>query len=135
EAQPRMLEGQVQNLQPGRYSIELAIPELADKLQAPPGPDGQPGKLRAAFTVTGAEGDEMVELAMNWPLLEELAAKSGGKAFTAENAPELVELLAKQAVTHTDHYEFQLWQWWPTLVVFLVLLTVEWLARKMAGLP
>jgi hypothetical protein len=130
------MEGQVPGtLLPGRYFIELAIPELADKLQAPPGPDGKPGKLRAEFTVTGSEGDEMVELATNWPLLEELAVKSGGKTFTPENASELLELLTKQSITHTDHFEFQLWQWWGTLVLFLVLLTVEWVARKMAGLP
>jgi hypothetical protein len=135
EAQPRLLEGQVRDLPAGRYQIELAIPELADKLQAPPGPDGQPGKLRAPFTVTGAEGDEMVELATNWPLLEELAAKSGGKAVAPENASELVELLTKNAITHTEHFEVQLWQWWGTLALFLLLLTVEWLARKMAGLP
>jgi hypothetical protein len=136
EAQPRLLEGEVPpGLTPGRYSIELAIPELADKLQAPPGPDGKPGKLRAEFTVTGAEGDEMVELATNWPLLEELAAKSGGKAFAPENAAALLELLTRQSITHTDHFELQLWQWWGTLALFLVLLTVEWVARKMAGLP
>jgi hypothetical protein len=136
EAQPRLLEGQVPpGLSPGKYFIELAIPELADKLQAPPGPDGKPGKLRAEFTVTGAEGDEMVELATNWPLLEELAAKSGGKAFAPENAAALLELLTKQSITHTDHFELQLWQWWGTLALFLVLLTVEWVARKMAGLP
>jgi hypothetical protein len=135
EAQPRVLEGKVRDLLPGRYEIELAIPELADKLQAPPGPDGKPGKLRAAFTVTAPDGEEMVELATNWPLLEELAAKSGGKVFTAENAGELLDLLNRQAATHTEHYEFRLWQWWLTLVLFLVLLTVEWVARKFAGLP
>ena len=123
------------DLPPGKYFIELAIPELADKLTAPPGPDGKPGKLRASFTVAAPEGEEMVELATNWPLLEELAAKSGGKVFTAENASELVELLTRQTAVHVEHHEFRLWQWWVTLAAFLVLLTLEWVARKMAGLP
>jgi hypothetical protein len=135
EAQPRVLEGKVRDLLPGRYELELAIPELADKLTAPPGPDGKPAKLRASFTVTAPEGEEMVELATNWPLLEELAAKSGGKVFTAETAPELVDLLTRQTAVHVEHHEFRLWQWWVTLVAFLVLLTLEWVARKMAGLP
>jgi hypothetical protein len=135
EAQPRVLEGKVRDLLPGRYEIELAIPELADKLTAPPGPDGKPGKLRASFTVAAPEGEEMVELATNWPLLDELAAKSGGKVFTAENAPELVELLTRQSAVHVEHHEFRLWQWWVTLAAFLVLLTLEWVARKWAGLP
>jgi hypothetical protein len=135
EAQPRVLDGKVRDLLPGQYHIELAIPELADKLNAPPGPDGKPGKLRASFTVAAPEGEEMVELGTNWPLLEELAAKSGGKVFTAENAPELVELLARQTAFHVEHAEVRLWQWWPVLALFLVLLTLEWVARKMAGLP
>jgi hypothetical protein len=135
ESQPRVLEGKVRDLPPGQYAIELAIPELADKLRGPPGPDGQPGKLQAGFTVLPPDGEEMVELATNWPLLEEIAAKSGGKVFTPENATDLMELLKKQAVQHAEHSEFRLWQWWGTLVVFLVLLTLEWVARKWAGLP
>jgi hypothetical protein len=135
EAQPRVLDGKVRDLLPGQYQVELAIPELADKLTAPPGPDGKPGKLRASFSVAAPEGEEMVELGTNWPLLEELAAKSGGKVFTAENAPELVELLTHQVAVRTEHAEVRLWQWWPTLALFLVLLTLEWVARKMAGLP
>ena len=31
--------------------------------------------------------------------------------------------------------EHRLWQSWLTLVAFLVLLTVEWVVRKWAGLP
>jgi hypothetical protein len=135
EAQPRVLEGRVRDLLPGAYQIELAIPELADKLHGPAGPDGQPAKMRATFTVSAPEGEEMVELATNWPLLEELAAKSGGKVFTVENASELVELLNQQSITHTLHSEFRLWQSAGMLAVFLVLLTVEWGARKLAGLP
>jgi hypothetical protein len=135
EAQPRVLEGKVRDLPAGAYTVELAIPELADKLHLSPGPDGQPGKLRAAFTVTPPESEEMVELATNWPLLEEIAAKSGGRVFTPENATELVDLLTRQSVTRQQHTEHPLWQWWVTLVVLLGLLTLEWVGRKLAGLP
>lgn len=135
EAQPRVLEGQVRDLPAGQYAIELVIPELGDRLNGPTGPDGQPGKLRAGFTVSGPEGEEIVELSLNWPLLEEIAAKSGGKVFPAENAGELVDLLREKGATKTEHWEFRLWQSWGTLLVFLVLLTVEWVWRKFVGLP
>lgn len=134
-AQPRVLEGRVRDLTPGQYAIELAIPELADRLTAPPGPEGQPGKLRASFTVTTADNEEMVELAANLPLLEELAAKSGGRVFQPENARELVDLLAQQATVRWHHTETRLWEWWPTLGLFLLLVTAEWVGRKWAGLP
>jgi hypothetical protein len=135
EAQPRVLEGRLRDLPPGQYAVELAIPELADHLQGAPGPDGRPTRLRAAFTVTPPDSEEMVELATNWPLLEELAAKSGGKVFTAENAAELVELLRNQSVTREHRHEQPLWQWWGTLAALLFVLTLEWAGRKWAGLP
>src|SRR5262249_2409368 len=117
------------------YAMELAIPQLADKLHGPPGPDGKTGKLRALFTVTPPDSDEMVELGTNWTLLEELAARSGGKVFTPENATGLVELLRNQSVTREHRRDQPLWQWWVTLVGLLMLLTIEWGARKLAGLP
>jgi hypothetical protein len=135
EAQPRVLEGRLRDLPAGQYAIELAIPELADRLQGPPGPDGKPAKLRATFSVTPADTDEAVELATNWPLLEELAAKSGGTVFTPENATELVKLLTDQAVTREVRTERKLWQEWGTLLLLFLLLTVEWVGRKLAGLP
>jgi hypothetical protein len=135
EAQPRVLEGKLRDLPAGRYAVELAIPDLGDRLNGPPGPDGQPSKLRASFTVAPPDGGEMVELAANGPLLEELAAKSGGQVFAPENASALVEALTKRAVQHEERTENRLWQWWVTLAVALALLTLEWVARKWAGLP
>ena len=135
EVQPRVLEGRIRDLPAGQYAIELAVPELIDKLEGPPGSDGKPTKLRATFTVLPPEGEEMVELATNFPLLEELAAKSGGKVFTPENATELIDLLTRQAVTREHYSEHRLWQWWVTLLLVLLLLTAEWVGRKWAGLP
>jgi hypothetical protein len=136
EAQPRVLEGQLSNLAPGQYAIELVIPDLADKLRAGSPEPGQPSKpMRALFTVLPTESREMIDLETRWPLLRELAATSGGKMFMPEEASELLHLLHQQTVTHTDRYEQPLHRWWPTLVLLLVLLTLEWVGRKWAGLP
>ncbi len=135
EAQPRVLEGRVRDLPPGEYQVELVIPELADKLHGPTEPAGQSGKLRAGFAVTAPDGEEMAELATNWPLLEEMASKTGGRVFAPEDCAGLVELLTRQAATRTERTEHRLWQWWVTLVVLLALLTAEWAGRKWAGLP
>lgn len=135
-AQPRVLEGKAPPYLPaGQYVIELAIPELAGKLDAAPNPDGNSTKLRASFTILPTESEEMIELGTNYPLLGELAAKSGGQVFTPENASELVELLTKKTVTRERPVENKLWEEWASLVIFLVLLTAEWVIRKLAGLP
>jgi hypothetical protein len=133
--QPRVLEGKLRDLPPGRYAIELAIPELADKLLAP-AKEGQEAKpLRAPFSVLPPESKEMIDLEMNYPLLEEVARNSGGKVFTPLEIEELEHLLVTHGVPHVEHHESKLWQWWGILALVVALLTVEWVLRKMAGLP
>jgi hypothetical protein len=134
-AQPRVLEGKVRDLPPGQYLVELAIPELADRLNGPTGPDGQPTKLRASFAVSPRDSAEMTDLATNWPLLQELATKSGGTVYTAETVAALGEKLKAEVVTRESSTERKLWQEWGTLFLFLGLLTLEWVGRKIAGLP
>jgi hypothetical protein len=46
-----------------------------------------------------------------------------------------VDLLTKQAVTRETPVERKLWQDGGLLAVFLVLVTAEWVGRKLAGLP
>jgi hypothetical protein len=135
ENRPKELETKLRDLPPGRYEVELAIPDLADQLQAPPGADGRPGRLRAAFTVSPPDSLEMIELGTNRPLLDDLAQRSGGQVFEPEDAGELVERLKKAISLRQFRSETRLWRSTWTLIIFLLLLTVEWVARKTAGLP
>jgi hypothetical protein len=140
-AQPRVLEGSIRGLPPGEYAIELEMPDHADKLLAKAGPPGkpntvEPGKpMRAPFLVRSPDSKEMIDLETRWPLLEEIAAKSGGKVFTPEEAGELVDLLVHQSVPYSERHEQKLWQWWVVLALVLAFLTIEWAGRKLAGLP
>jgi hypothetical protein len=141
EAQPRVLEGRVRDLPPGEYAIELVLPDFADKLLAKAVPPDQPGggepskPMRAHFTIKPPDSKEMIDLETRWPLLEEIAARSGGKVFTPEDASRLVDLLVNQSVPYVERHEQKLWQWWVLLVLVLSFLTVEWAGRKLAGLP
>lgn len=127
---PRELNGSQANLPPGEYDVELAIPDIEEKLN---GPDGK--KLRAHFQVLPADTGEMLDLGTNWLLMEDLAAKSGGKVFPAERAGELVELLQSRSATREYAVEQKVWQSWWTLILFVLLLSLEWVTRKFAGLP
>ena len=55
------------------------IPDIEEKLN---GPDGK--KLRAHVQVLPADTGEMLDLGTNWLLMDDIAAKSGGKVFPAE---------------------------------------------------
>ncbi|HYT93728.1 MAG TPA: hypothetical protein VEL76_33725 [Gemmataceae bacterium] len=141
DRQPRLLDGEVPNLLPGQYRIELHIPALADKIKEPPEEmDAEADKQRRdVFTVLPADGGEMVELATNWPLLEKLAADSKGQVIAPEDVGRLADLLVRQVELRERRDEQKLWEdmplVWVTLGVFLFLLTVEWVGRKLAGLP
>lgn len=129
-AQPRVMEGPLRSLPPGRYEVELAVPDLADKLKDK---DGEP--LKAAFTVLPSESVETANLARNDVVLEDMAKRSGGRVFTPLDAGELVERLEKKGVEHVEHHEQKLWLWWPILAAVVGLLTLEWIGRKTSGLP
>ncbi len=127
---PKEFDGSQANLPPGEYDVELVIPDIEEKLN---GPDGK--KLRAHFQVLPADTGETLDLSTNWFLMEDIATRSGGKVFPAERASELIELLQSRTATREYAVEQKLWQSWWTLILFVVLLSLEWVTRKFAGLP
>ncbi len=135
EGRPRDLSGKAHDLTPGKYAVELEIPEWADQLQGPPGPDGRATKLRCPFEVAPPDNEELVDLAANLSLLEELAQAGNGKVHSIENAKDLIESLAAQSATREYFVERPLRQSWWVLGAFLAFLTLEWILRKWAGLP
>jgi hypothetical protein len=132
---PRELEAKFRDLAPGRYAVELAIPDLADQLQPPNGPDGKAAKMRASFIISPPESAEMIELGANRPLLDDLAQRSGGQVFEPQDAGNLIEQLKKAISVRQFRNETRLWRSAWTLIFFLILLTTEWVARKLSGLP
>jgi hypothetical protein len=134
DGQLRVLQGQLAKLPPGQYAIELVSPDLAGKLDDPARRD-EKKPLRATFSVLPPESAEMIDLGTNRPLLDELAARSGGQVFTPEDAGQLATKLLAQSVTQTKHEEEPMWHWWMVLLLVVVLLTGEWVGRKWAGLP
>jgi hypothetical protein len=126
----RVLQGRVRGLEPGRYRLELegADAKLAARLkEKPPAP----------FLVTPRDNREMDRLETDEDLLRDLAARSGAGTvvYTPANTGEVVERLRRRNVLRIERRERALWQEWLTLVVFLGLVTAEWVGRKWAGLP
>ncbi len=133
--QPRVLEGKVRDLPVGTYRIELDVAPLADKLRDPADP-AAPKSARAEFVVAAQPSEEMLDVSTDWELLQNVAKESkSNKVYTPEDANKLVDDLKRQEERGVDRTPRPLWTWWPTLVLILLLLTVEWVARKWSGLP
>ncbi len=135
DGRPRDVAGKLRDLTPGRYAIELEIPDWADQLQGAVGVDGRPSTLRSTFEVLPPDNEEVVELSADMPLLEELATANGRKVYRPEQAKELIDQLKAKGATVDTRTEYPARQSWLTLVVVLALLGVEWGVRKWVGLP
>src|SRR5262249_30280736 len=70
------METRLYDLPAGRFAAELDIPGMADKL------GGTGGVLRAPFTVSPRPSSEMIDLATDYSLLEQIAGRTGGRVFT-----------------------------------------------------
>jgi hypothetical protein len=68
---------------------------------------------------------------MNEPELSRAATTSGGKFYTPETTATLLADLPKpQKVPLDTDPPIPLWNTWPVLVLFLLVVTAEWVLRK-----
>ncbi|MDX1671633.1 MAG: hypothetical protein R3211_04775 [Balneolaceae bacterium] len=82
---------------------------------------------------------EFVNTLRNDPLLERIAASTGGAFFTFQDAPEVRDHMEQQNLfeqsteTETTFFYFHRHAAW--FIIIILLLTGEWLLRKYAALP
>ncbi len=133
DGQPRLLEGKIRGLKEGTYRLEPEAPELQEWLRDP-ADNKTPKPRQAMFEISMPESKEMLNLAPDWDQMEELADGGHGKVYTADNAMDVVKALKNLQEKQEVRPEIRLWEWWPALAVVLLLLTLEWAGRKLAGL-
>jgi len=135
EGNPRVFEGKGRDLPPGSYKIELEFGALGKKLGDEAELDAV-NKHAAEFSIDTPVNDEMANVTPDVELLQSLADQSGSRrVYTLDTAREIVEKLARKDERVLEAPPKPLWEWWPTLLVILGLLTMEWVGRKWAGLP
>lgn len=134
EGRPRDWSATVRDLTPGKYAIELDISDWADQLRGPTGPDGRATHLRSYFEVLPAEGEELLDLSANGPLLDELATATGGKVYAPEELDGLIERLKGETSVVEHRITTPLRRSWWRLGVILGLFALEWILRKRNGL-
>lgn len=109
------------------------------------------GIYRAEVIVTAADGsevgrretgwtaepqtDEFRTLAVNRPLLEEIASDTGGEVVSADDLDSFVADLPNRKVPVTETWTYPLWHRWPVFLVALTCLVAEWGLRRWKGLP
>ncbi len=124
EGRTRAHTGRVAALPPGSFRVELKI-----NGEAPAEP------IFADFFVQEEKSLELSDVSCNRDLLQQIAEASGGRVFNADEIDQLPELLRSEAETESKTSETPLWNHWSMLMLFFGLMTLEWIVRKLSGLP
>jgi uncharacterized membrane protein len=114
--------------QPGDYKIAVSARDKGESV----------GAATARFSVSDqdVELDQPAAEPLLLASLAKLTAEAGGAGLAPEELPDLLEKLKSRA----DEFEEEivetvtLWDRWPTLLVFVGLLSGEWFLRKRWGL-
>jgi hypothetical protein len=117
--------------QAGRYEIRLQGEQVAQALQAEGGTH-----LQTSIRVVGTRGPvELSDTTLHLPLLETIAGLSGGKVVSMDQTAELLPLFQRQKREKEEVREISLWDHWTLLLFLFIVLSVEWVIRRGAGLP
>ncbi|MFA7005610.1 MAG: hypothetical protein WC429_16320, partial [Verrucomicrobiia bacterium] len=114
----------INDLPRAEYSLRLEVPALPQKLS----------QAAALFGVRDLPSQETQAVAMNEPLLKEMAALTGGKFLRLNDASRLPDELKFLERREKVSLELELWDtpWW--FAVFCTLIITEWSLRKWNGL-
>ncbi|MBC7821599.1 MAG: hypothetical protein IAG10_32335 [Planctomycetaceae bacterium] len=110
-----------------------------------------PGVYRATITVTAADGSEVGQreigwtvepqteefrtLAVNRPLLEQLAKQTGGEVISADDLDQFVSSLPNRKIPVTETWTYPLWHQSSVFLLAISCLIGEWGLRRWRGMP
>ncbi len=121
---PGIYRGRSQSLSTGEYSVSIRASGMSDSAL----------KARSELIVEGLESGEMTATNANEELLSQMSAASAGVMLREEDVGRLPELLRPFSHGRILESETLIWQsyWW--FAAMILLLTIEWVLRKRAGL-
>lgn len=109
------------------------------------------GAFRATVLATAADGsevgsrdtgwavepdtDEFQRLPANRPLLERIAADSGGEVVSLDSLEDFVAGLSNRKIPITESWTYPLWHQWSLFTAMIACLVAEWGLRRWKGMP
>ena len=119
-----LFRGKTAGLEPGNYEVAVQSVAIAER----------DAKARTDFKVEPRATGELTQLNLNEDLLRQMSAAGGGEYLREENIDRLFPLLAPMSQGRVIESDTLLWQsfWW--FIPIVLLLTVEWIIRKRAGM-
>ncbi len=122
---PLFHEGRAVSLPAGRYRVKLVVQ----------GADPRVSGLEAPLYVQERTTLELSDLSANHELLAQIANSSKGELFYPDQVDQMLKKITDPLRTTSFREEVELWNHWSMMVALFGLLFVEWVLRKLNGLP
>lgn len=120
---PLQYEGRALALPSGEYQVRLESDAIGDK------------RIETPLFVHDKPSMELSDVSTNHDLLAKIADASGGRLFLPDEVHDLPKMFKKVEESTSLYQEITLWDRWPWLVVLFTLMMIEWVLRKLNGLP
>ena len=121
---PGVYRSQTDRLEPGEYEVTIRASGYSEQAM----------QVATEFVVLADESGEMIQTNVNESLLKQMAQESGGRYLREEALGELPELLSPLSSGRVVVTETMIWQSYGWFAAVILLLAIEWLLRKKAGL-
>ncbi|MEZ6123292.1 MAG: hypothetical protein R3C49_08980 [Planctomycetaceae bacterium] len=121
---PGLYRGNTGMLEAGDYEVSIRAAGFSDSVL----------KARGRFTVQPPDSLELAETSSNESLLKQMADASGGTFLREEQTAQLADILSPLSSGRIVPSDTPLWQSYWCFVPIIILLTLEWMLRKRAGL-
>lgn len=115
-----VFETSIPPLEPGLYRLLVMDPETKEEFEL-------------GFEVTTASR-ERLDVVRNTSLQKQLGDISGGQACELYELPEILSDLEAQDIKQYTERQLPLWNTWLILMLVLIIMHTEWLARKLSNL-
>ncbi|MCA8998237.1 MAG: hypothetical protein KDA80_14660 [Planctomycetaceae bacterium] len=122
---PQLYEGKAENLPPGEYQVRLEVTG-AELTEIPPD---------LVLAVNETITPELADITANPELLRQIAEETGGRFLQLDQLHEIPDLFSEASTKDTIREEIPLWSHWVVLALFCTIAMVEWVLRKLNGLP
>jgi len=123
---PERFSVRIPRLEPGNYEVRLNVENSRITLDQ---------SIASELIVQEQVSTELANISCNRSFLEQIATLSNGRVLEPWQLSELPELLTPTDNADSVMQEQTLWDHWILLLLFFMLLTAEWVIRKINGLP
>lgn len=126
EQSPERFSSNLPALPAGTYDVRVELADTDLTLDQ---------EVTTELIVQEKTSTELANVSCNRELLQQLANASGGQLLEPWELSSLVDLVRPEQMATTEIKEETLWDKWPVMLLFFLVLSLEWIIRKLNGLP